>query len=49
MASKDRSKGDKGSMKTASKSLKEKRAAKRSKRAEHEGRANRSVDQTFGR
>lgn len=48
MASKDKGRGDKSSKKKASRSLKEKRAAKKSKRGSQASHSNRSVDQTFG-
>jgi len=46
MANKDKAGRD--SKRAASRNLKEKRAAKKAKRAEHEASANRSLDKTFG-
>jgi hypothetical protein len=46
MGNKD--KGGRASKKSASKGLKEKRAAKKAKKAEHETSANQSLDKTFG-
>jgi hypothetical protein len=48
MGNKDKGRRDKSSKKAASKSLKEKRAAKKTKKASHQSHGNRSVDQTFG-
>ncbi len=48
MASKDKGRGDKASNKKAVKSLKEKRAAKKMKKAADGRGGNRSVDRTFG-
>lgn len=48
MASKDKGRGDKASNKKAARSLKEKRAAKKTKKAAHDNSGNRSVDRTFG-
>lgn len=47
MGTKDR--GGRNTKKVAGKSLKEKRLAKKTKRADHAARSNRSVEQTFGR
>jgi len=46
MANKD--KASKGSKKVAAKSLKEKRLAKKAKKASHDTAANQSLDKTFG-
>ncbi len=46
MANKD--KAGRASKRAASKSLKEKRASKKAKRAQHEASANQSLDKTFG-
>lgn len=47
MGTKDR--GGRNTKKKAAKSLKEKRLAKKTRKAEHAAHANRSVEQTFGR
>jgi hypothetical protein len=48
MGNKDKGRRDKGSKKAATRSLKEKRLAKKTKKAAHANHGNRSVDQTFG-
>ena len=48
MGNKDKGRRDKGSKKAASRTLKEKRLAKKTKKSAHASQGNRSVDQTFG-
>ena len=46
MGNKD--KGGRNTKKTASKGLKEKRAAKKAKRGQNEGNSNQTIDKAFG-